>query len=124
MRSKRFRDSFAARVGDKPDADAARAVYTDASDTALAAVFAAETLELDALTAAGLRTSVREAADRTAIGRASIGPRTEVSIRSADIAARDPGSVATIRLSIREEGMKWTTVEYEDGSVTNRLVPE
>ncbi len=110
-----FRDSFAARVGDKPDADAARAVYTDAADTALAAVFAAETLEL---------TSVREAADRTAIGRASIGPRTEVSIRSADIAARDPGSVATIRLSIREEGMEWTTVEYEDGSVTNRLVPE
>lgn len=119
-----FRDSFAARVSDKPDADKARAVYTDAADTALAAVFAADALELDAVAAANLRMSVREAVDRTAVGRVSIGPRTEVSIRSTDIAARDPEAVATIRLSIREEGMEWTTIENEDGSVTNRLVPE
>ena len=119
-----FRDSFSAKASDKPSATEARAVYADAADTALAAVFADDRLELDAVAAAKLRTSVRDAVDRTAIGRAAIGPRTAVSVKSADIAARDPASVTTIRLSIREEGMEWTTIENEDGSLSDRLVPE
>ncbi len=119
-----FRDSFAEKVSDKPAPSEARAVYADAADSALAAVFAADGLELNAVAASKLRDSVRHAVDRAAIGEAAIGPRTEVSIKSAEIAARDPGAVTTIRLSIREEGMEWTTIENEDGSVSRRLVPE
>jgi hypothetical protein len=119
-----FRDSFAAKVGDKPDVTEARAVYADAADTALAAVFADDSMALDAVAADRLRTSVRRAVDEATIGRAAIGPRTSVSIKSSEIAARDPGTVTTIRLSIREEGMEWTEIQNEDGSVTSRLVPE
>ena len=119
-----FRDSFAAKVADKPSPTEARAVYADAADNALAAVFADDRLALNAVAASKLRDSVRQAVDRAAIGQAAIGPRTEVSIRSAEIAARDPNAVTTIRLSIREEGMEWTTIENEDGSVSRRLVPE
>ena len=119
-----FRDTFATKVSDKPTPSEARAVYADAADNALAAVFANEGLALNAVAASKLRNSVRQAVDRAAIGEAAIGPRTEVSIKSADIAARDPGAITTIRLSIREEGMEWTTIENEDGSVSRRLVPE
>lgn len=119
-----FRDSFAARVTDRPAPTEARAVYADAAERALSAVFEDEGLQLNAIAATKMRDSVRRAVDRAALGEAAIGPRTEVSVKSAEIAARDPGAITTIRLSIREEGMEWTTIENEDGSVSRRLVPE
>lgn len=52
-------------------------------------------------------------------------PAFDVTVLTSDVKERaDPRNVMRLRLTLREEGLEWTTVESPDGTVSRTLTPE
>jgi len=69
--------------------------------------------------------SLRRAARENLLDKPGEPPRLKINVLTAEIKDKAaPVQVARIKLTVREEGLEWTTIENEDGSSESRLTPE
>ncbi len=69
--------------------------------------------------------SLRRAARENLLEKPGLPPRLKVNVLTAEVKDKAaPVHVARIKLTVREEGLEWTTIEHDDGSSESRLTPE
>jgi len=72
-----------------------------------------------------IRLDLQQAANSAALRKVGTRPRLTAEIMTAEVKERsDPGSVTHLKITMREEGLEWTTTEASDGSIARTLTPE
>ncbi len=68
---------------------------------------------------------VKAVALESAVARPSLPPQFRVTVLTSRVKDQaDPSTITRIRLSVREDGVEWTSVERPDGTTRDHLVPE
>lgn len=71
------------------------------------------------------RADIRRAANDVALKSEGTRPRINAEIMTAHVKERaDAGSVARLKIVMREEGLEWTISESGEGAITKTLTPE
>ncbi len=82
-------------------------------------------IEMPAEVRREILSSLRRAAREHLLETPGQPPRLKINVLTAEIKDKAaPVQVARIKLTVREEGLEWTTIENEDGSRDSRLTPE
>jgi len=82
-------------------------------------------IEMPAEVRREILSSLRRAAREHLLEKPGQPPRLKINVLTAEIKDKAaPVQVARIKLTVREEGLEWTTIENEDGSRDSRLTPE
>lgn len=69
--------------------------------------------------------ALRKTAVRVAILKPPVAPGFRVTVVTSKVKDQaDPNSVARLRLSVREDGVEWASVENPDGTTRGVLIPE
>jgi len=117
--------SVLSREGSRAPSLAAEEVSRVAEESLIKALGHDRADRLDREKLAHIIGGVRAEAAKAAIIRPSIPPQMTVSVVTSNIKdLADPNSVTRIHLSIREDGVEWSTTERPDGTTRGHLIPE
>lgn len=69
--------------------------------------------------------AVKMAAAESTVVEPSTPPEFRVTVLTSHVKDKaDPATVARIRMTVREDGVEWTSVERPDGTTRDQLIPE
>lgn len=105
----------------------AKSVYSDAINTALADLAADERFKtvFSRNRLAFLQKRLGARATSVAVKRPALHPHMNVKVTTDEVKNNsDPQTVTRIKIIMREEGLEWAEYEKEDGTLSQRLIPE
>lgn len=72
-----------------------------------------------------IRKEIQLTASEVAIVKAGTPPLLQATVLTSEIKEKSsPANVVNVKITLKEEGLDWNAVQYEDGSTRNQLTPE
>jgi len=103
-----------------------REIVVRAIDVAFNTVFKkSKAIQVTPTQAQNILSDMRKAASNYALKKEGDPPKLNASIITNEIKDRtQPGSVSRLHITLKEEGLEWSTSEQSDGSRSTKLTPE